>query len=417
MEAGAKHIVALPLFLGAGGHQKNDVPTTINWTRTQWPEVSIQYGVPLGAHYQLANALADRAEAAIEASSSDIEAQETALLIIGRGSRDPDSNSDVYKISRMLWEGRDYARVESAFFSLTTPNITDGVKACIQLGARRVVLLPYLLFTGRIRDRIDEIGQDLQRTYPQTDIVVADHLGAHPAVIAAVAQRYEEVVQDIATMTCDACKYRQPMAGFENEFGLPQFSDHQHGLRGVGHDHGYERAMQDLLPPRYQNGSDVSAAPMGTAPMAYDNNGDVAWDEMWTDFCDLALAGGPAHRNDLLEPVQPDDVQNDLTAYETVLNELERGISLVTNLPVVRSRSPGWIGLVCNTEDMALWLLRAIVVENIAVRREGAILFLPAGPNFRMDKEIKNVITVVAKTHHYWTEHMATQQAVPTPEK
>ncbi|MEM7032523.1 MAG: CbiX/SirB N-terminal domain-containing protein, partial [Chloroflexota bacterium] len=33
IEAGAKHIVALPLFLGAGGHQKNDVPTTINWTR------------------------------------------------------------------------------------------------------------------------------------------------------------------------------------------------------------------------------------------------------------------------------------------------------------------------------------------------------------------------------------------------
>jgi hypothetical protein len=23
-----------------------------------------------------------------------------------------------------------------------------------------------------------------------------------------------------------------------------------------------------------------------------------------------------------------------------------------------------------------------------------------------MEKEIKNVITVVAKTHHYWTEHL-----------
>jgi sirohydrochlorin cobaltochelatase len=51
-------------------------------------------------------------------------------------------------------------------------------------------------------------------------------------------------------------------------------------------------------------------------------------------------------------------------------------------------------------------MLRAIVVENVCVRREGSVLFLPAGPAFRMEKEIKNVITVVAKTHHYWTEHL-----------
>lgn len=55
---------------------------------------------------------------------------------------------------------------------------------------------------------------------------------------------------------------------------------------------------------------------------------------------------------------------------------------------------------------MALWLLRAIVVENICVRREGQTLFLPAGPDFRLEYEIKNVITVAAKTHHYWSEHI-----------
>ena len=55
---------------------------------------------------------------------------------------------------------------------------------------------------------------------------------------------------------------------------------------------------------------------------------------------------------------------------------------------------------------MALWILRAIVVENVCVRREGNVVYLPAGPAFCLDKEIKNVITVVAKTHHYWTEHI-----------
>jgi sirohydrochlorin cobaltochelatase len=55
---------------------------------------------------------------------------------------------------------------------------------------------------------------------------------------------------------------------------------------------------------------------------------------------------------------------------------------------------------------MAIWLLRAIIVENVSVRREDRTLLLPAGPQFRLDGEIKNVVTAVAKTYHYWKEHI-----------
>jgi hypothetical protein len=162
----------------------------------------------------------------------------------------------------------------------------------------------------------------------------------------------------------------------------------------------------DMLPPRYRNGKVVSAVPMGTATMRYNADGQVAWDEMWTDFCDLALAGGPPHRDTLLEPVPPDEVKADLENYERVVSEIERGWQLVTGLSTVRSEKLGWVGLQCEDEEMALWILRAIVVENVCVRREGSVLYLPAGPAFTLDKEIKNVITVVAKTHHYWMEHL-----------
>jgi hypothetical protein len=56
---------------------------------------------------------------------------------------------------------------------------------------------------------------------------------------------------------------------------------------------------------------------------------------------------------------------------------------------------------------MAAWLLRTITMENVAVRADGAILELPAGPNYRLHKEVKNVITVIAKTAHYWVGHMS----------
>lgn len=165
---------------------------------------------------------------------------------------------------------------------------------------------------------------------------------------------------------------------------------------------------KEILPPRYQDPArKVSAAPMGAAALQYDEAGEVAWDEMWTGFCELALAGGAPHRGTLLEPVHEDAIAADPDRYEWVLQEIEKGITKVAKLPVVRSDVPGWIGMECTSEEMALWLLRAIVVENVTVRREDTVLWFPAGPHFRLEREIKNVVTVVAKTTHYWQEHIA----------
>jgi cation diffusion facilitator family transporter len=167
-----------------------------------------------------------------------------------------------------------------------------------------------------------------------------------------------------------------------------------------------KRSAASILPPRYQgSGVQVSAAPMGAAALEYDTDGNVAWDEMWTGYCELALAGGPPHRGTLLEPVSPDAVTRHPERYEQVLRELERGIRLVTGLPTKRCETPGWIGFICENEEMALWLLRAIVVENVTVRREENVLWFPAGPDFRVEREIKNIVTVIAKTNHYWQEH------------
>ncbi len=171
---------------------------------------------------------------------------------------------------------------------------------------------------------------------------------------------------------------------------------------------GGSAGLVNLLPPRYLD-SVPSAAPMAAVGLKYADDGSVAWNEIWTDFCDLALAGGPPHRSKLLEPVDPARVLANAEDYQQTLAELQRGLEMVTGLETVASETPGWIGLACDSEDMALWLLRAIVVENIMVRREGTVLFFPAGPDYRLEKEIKNVITVVAKTTHYWQEHVAAQ--------
>jgi len=171
-----------------------------------------------------------------------------------------------------------------------------------------------------------------------------------------------------------------------------------------------DQKVDSMLPTEYRGKlEEVRSQSMGSASIDSDNFGTVAWDEIWTSFCDLAMAGGPPHRGRLLEAVTSEQAQQNIVAYESVVQEIRRGIEMVTGLSTMRASTLGWVGVRCDDEAMAVWLMRAIIVENVMVRREGALLFLPAGPDFRVRKEIKNVITSVAKTVHYWRAHLRTR--------
>jgi sirohydrochlorin cobaltochelatase len=165
--------------------------------------------------------------------------------------------------------------------------------------------------------------------------------------------------------------------------------------------------IRSILPEEYQDSyEEVQPVSMGSAGLKFGTDGRVAWDEMWGSFCDLAMAGGPPHKGMLLEPGTRSDVSAQAERYAEVVEEICRGAFLVTDLSAKASPHPGWIRVECLDDGMADWLVRAIVMENVAARREGEFLDLPAAPGFRLDKEIKNVVTVTAKTCHYWMGHI-----------
>jgi hypothetical protein len=176
----------------------------------------------------------------------------------------------------------------------------------------------------------------------------------------------------------------------------------------------YERLevrLKTLLPAEYQETYEaVQPVSMGSAGLKYAADGAVAWDQIWGSFCDLAMAGGPPHKGMLLEAGREADINADFGRYDAVVEEICRGIRMVTGLRAYPSPDPGWVSVTCTGDTMAEWLLRAIVMENVAARRAGAVLELPAAPHFRLEKEIKNVITVIAKTCHYWLGHMPLTQ-------
>jgi hypothetical protein len=164
--------------------------------------------------------------------------------------------------------------------------------------------------------------------------------------------------------------------------------------------------IETLLPEEYQGCyEDVQPVSMGSAAVRLDRDGKVAWNEMWASFCDLAMAGGPPHKGTLLEPGAREEIDAQPERYRAVVDEICRGVTMVTALPAQSSPIAGWVRVACFNHGMAGWLLRAIVMENVAARADGSALDVPASPHFRIEKEIKNVVTVLAKTCHYWMGH------------
>ena len=176
-----------------------------------------------------------------------------------------------------------------------------------------------------------------------------------------------------------------------------------------------EVKLRTILPEQYQDCyEDVQPVSMGSAGLKYGSDGKVAWNEMWATFCDLAMAGGPPHKGTLLEPASREEISAQPDRYRHVIEEICRGVFMVTGFPVNPSPIPGWVRVNCATCGMSDWLVRAILMENVSARRDGAALDLPAGPAYRVEKEIKNVVTSIAKTSHYWSGHiwLAQQQAI-----
>jgi len=173
----------------------------------------------------------------------------------------------------------------------------------------------------------------------------------------------------------------------------------------------FEARLKTLLPEEYRDCyEEVQPVSMGSAGLKFASDGRVAWDEMWGSFCDLAMAGGPPHRGKLLEPASKAEIDAEPGRYQQVIDELCRGVEMVTGLFTEPSLISGWIHVECPGATMAGWMVRAINMENVSAYCSGMALHLPAGPRFRLEKEIKNVITSIAKTSHYWLGHTSVAQ-------
>jgi sirohydrochlorin ferrochelatase len=225
--SGCRRVVVLPLVLLGAGHAKSDVPAVVLEARQRHPGLHVHFGSPLGIPRDLVEVLGG--------ALHDAGGAGLPLLLIARGTSDPDANGDAHKVTRLLGEWVGSPFVHTAFTGVTGPSVADGLAVFERLGYRRVAVAFWFLCTGVLVERA-RAGIAEFSAATGVEVVDAGYLGPDPRVVPAIVERYEEAVRGIPAVNCDLCAYRAPWPGRESRQGQPIGIGHSH--LAVEHRHG-----------------------------------------------------------------------------------------------------------------------------------------------------------------------------------
>ena len=209
-------VVVIPCFLFAAGHVKNDIPLALAEARSKFPGVRFEAGRVLGVHPAMAELAFQRAS---EACSREADATRTAVVVVGRGASDPDANGDFCKLVRLFGEGRGFGWVVPTFIGITRPLFEETIELISRARPERILIVPYLLFGGRLVARLDEQIREFGNRYPWIKTKVAAHLGVHPKLFEVIDDRIQEALSGQAPLPCDNCQYRVPVGAIAESVG------------------------------------------------------------------------------------------------------------------------------------------------------------------------------------------------------
>ena len=231
---GARQILAIPGMLFAASHVKNDLPWEMNTFIADNPGIDVRMARDLAIDPRLLWAAAERITA-VAPEPAAIPRSDTLLVVVGRGTNDPDANSNISKLARMLWEGMGFGWAEVAFSGVAHPRVDAALARAARLGFPRIIVFPYFLFTGVLVKRIYAQADAAAHLFAEIEFIKALYLRDHPGVLDAFSDRVEEVRDGQPAMNCQLCKFRTRIVGYENDAGAPQ-EGHHHHVRGVGAD-------------------------------------------------------------------------------------------------------------------------------------------------------------------------------------
>lgn len=227
---GCRRVVVLPLMLLAAGHTKSDVPAVVIEGRARHSGVEIVFGSALGVAPEL-----------LEIAGANIERSGAAglpLVVIARGTSDPDANAEAARAARLLAEWTRSGFVFGGFTGVTWPLTPDALDTVAAMGVRRLGLFFWFLCNGKLIERArDQIDEFTARA--GVEVVDAGYFGPDPKLVGLIRRRYIEAADGSPTVNCDTCAYRAPFPGHEDKAGQPVGVGHSHLAAEHRHSHGH----------------------------------------------------------------------------------------------------------------------------------------------------------------------------------
>ncbi len=115
-----------------------------------------------------------------------------AILLFAHGSRAPDLKMELAEVCRLVKDRSGARIVEACFLDLAEPDLYYGVKMCVSNGAKKIVVVPYLLNVGtHLRRDLPILLDKVRKEFSSVQILLAPHLGVDPALAGLVVRRAE----------------------------------------------------------------------------------------------------------------------------------------------------------------------------------------------------------------------------------
>jgi sirohydrochlorin cobaltochelatase len=235
LEQGYTELSALPILLFAARHNKFDITNELDRAKERYPQLKFYYGRHFGITPSIIELWRERLASLDEAQHNpqNISRSQTVLLFVGRGSSDPDANGDVYKMARILWEGSGYHTIETCFIGITHPRLEEGFRRARLYQPKRIVVLPYFLFTGTLVKKILDFSATEQEQHPDISITCLPEMGIQPQLLQLMREREIETQLGQVQMNCEMCKFRLASSDRTDGHGHGHHHHHHHN-----HHHG-----------------------------------------------------------------------------------------------------------------------------------------------------------------------------------
>ena len=119
----------------------------------------------------------------------------TGVVVLAHGSKVRSGNEGLFKIVEMLRSMEKWDMVEACFLQLAKPGLTEAVDDIVGRGAKRVVVMPLLLFSGNhvLKDIPEEIEKE-QKKFPEVEFCYAKNIGADERIAQITRERIEEAI-------------------------------------------------------------------------------------------------------------------------------------------------------------------------------------------------------------------------------